>query len=67
MPEQNEMLNQFKQDQNKIDKPILSDNQFNVLNDTLIFNMYRTPYIELLCFVDSYIHKVDIHTQTLHL
>lgn len=41
LPKQYEMLNQFKQDQNKIDKPILSDDQLNDLNDTLICIAYH--------------------------
>ena len=74
MPEQYEMLDQFKQDQNKIDKPILSDDQLSDLNDTLVFKMYHDPSIELRYFVDGYIktkvgyiHKVDTYTQTLNL
>ncbi|WP_422937122.1 YolD-like family protein [Staphylococcus xylosus] len=62
------------QDQNKIDRPSLSDHQLNDLNDKLIFKMYNDPTIELRYFVDGYIktkegyiHKVDVHTQTLYL
>lgn len=62
------------QDQNKIDKPELSDDQLNILNDTLIFKMYNDPAIEVRYFVkgyiqtiEGYIHKVDVHTQLLYL
>lgn len=74
MPEQYEMLNQFKQDQNKIDKPILSDNQLNDLNDKMIFKMYNDPAIEVRYYlkgyiqaIEAYIHKLDVHTQLLYL
>ena len=74
LPEQYEQLEQYIQGQNKIDRPSLSDHQLNDLNDKLIFKMYRDPTIELRYFVDGYIktkegyiHKVDVHTQTLHL
>ncbi|MDW8542497.1 YolD-like family protein [Staphylococcus sp. KG4-3] len=51
-----------------------SDHQLNDLNDKLIFKMYHDPTVELRYFVDGYIktkegyiHKVDVHTQILHL
>ncbi|MDW4457410.1 YolD-like family protein [Staphylococcus saprophyticus] len=74
MPEQYEQLEQYIQDQNKIDRPSLSDDQLNELNNTLIFKMYNEPSIELRYFENGYIktkvgyiHKVDVHTQILHL
>ncbi|MDW4516707.1 YolD-like family protein [Staphylococcus saprophyticus] len=72
MPEQYEQLEQYIQDQNKIDRPILDDDQLNDLNNTLIFKMYNDPSIELRYFENGYIktkvgyiHKVDVHTETL--
>ena len=74
IPEQHESLNQFKQDQNKIEKPILSDDQLNELNDTLILKMFHEPNIEVSYFEDGYIqkktgqiHKVDTLEQKLHM
>lgn len=74
LPEQYEQLEQYIQDQNKIDKPILDDDQLNELNKTLIFKMYNDPSIELRYFENGYIktkvgyiHKVDVHTKTLHM
>ncbi|MGM7691816.1 YolD-like family protein [Staphylococcus saprophyticus] len=74
LPEQYEQLEQYIQDQNKIDRPSLSDDQLNDLNDKLIFKMYNDPKIELRYFENGYIktkegciHKVDVHTQILHL
>ncbi|MDW4095889.1 YolD-like family protein, partial [Staphylococcus saprophyticus] len=50
LPEQYEQLEQYIQDQNKIDRPILDDDQLNDLNNTLIFKMYNDPSIELRYF-----------------
>lgn len=73
MPEQYEQLEQYIQDQNKIEKPILDDDQLNELNNTLIFKMYNDPSIELRYFENGYIktkvgyiHKVDVHNGQLH-
>lgn len=74
IPEQHERLKEYMQDQNKIDKPELSDDQLNTLNDTLIFKMFHEPNIEVSYFedgyiqsIEGYIHKVDTHQQILHL
>lgn len=74
LPEQYERLEQYIKDQDKIDKPELSDHQLNVLNDTLIFKMYRDPEIIVSYFENGYIkkkegylHKVDPHMQLLYL
>ncbi|MBO3075406.1 YolD-like family protein [Staphylococcus xylosus] len=74
MPEQYERLEQYMLDQNKIEKPILDDDQLNELNNTLIFKMYNDPSIELRYFENGYIktkvgyiHKVDVYTKTLHM
>ncbi|MGS0654949.1 YolD-like family protein [Staphylococcus arlettae] len=37
IPEQYEQIAQYMEDQNKIDKPILSDDQLQKLNETLVF------------------------------
>ncbi|MEJ7552945.1 YolD-like family protein [Staphylococcus hominis] len=39
LPEQYERLEQYIKDQDKIDRPSLSDDQLNELNNTLIFKM----------------------------
>lgn len=74
IPEQHERLKEYMQDQKKIEKPELSDDQLNILNDTLIFKMYNEPNIEVSYFEDGYIqttegyiHKVDTYQQMLHL
>ncbi|ASF18714.1 YolD-like family protein [Staphylococcus saprophyticus] len=74
MPEQYERLEQYILDQNKIERPILSEDQLNELNDTLVYKMFHDPSIELRYFENGYIktkvgyiHKVDVHTKTLHM
>ena len=74
MPEQYERIEQYMLDQNKIERPILSDDQLNNLNEQLIDKMFNNPYIELRYFEDGYInemsgyvHKVDVLESELHL
>lgn len=74
LPEQYERLEQYIKDQDKIDKPTLSDHQMSELNDTLMMKMFHDPQAEVSYFengyikkVDGFIHKVDPYTQTLHL
>lgn len=74
MPEQYERLGQYMLDQNKIERPILSDDQLKELNSKLIDKMFNDPYIELKYFSNGYInneigyvHKVDVLKSELHL
>lgn len=67
IPEQYERIAQSIEEQNKIDKPILSDDQLAELNDKLAYKMFNDPetkvkyysrgYIETL---SGFIHKTDI-------
>lgn len=73
MPEQYERIEQYMLDQNKIERPILSEDQLRTLNEKLIDKMFNDPYIELSYFEDGYInevsgyvHKVDVHNGQLH-
>lgn len=74
MPEQYERIEQYMLDQNKVERPILSDDQLNNLNEKLIDKMFNNPYVELRYFEDGYIneitgyvHKVDVLESELHL
>lgn len=74
IPEQYERLEQFIKDQNKIEKPDLSDDQLSDLNDKLVFKMYNDPIIKVKYFdngyikpLDGYIHKVDPYNKNLEL
>lgn len=44
-----------KYNMNKIDKPVLSEDQFDVLNVTLVENMKNNSEIEIYYFQDGYI------------
>ncbi|WP_436966630.1 YolD-like family protein [Staphylococcus xylosus] len=66
IPLQHEMLNEYISDQNKIEKPILSDDQINEINQKLLYKMFHNPEITLKFYNDGYIdeingiiHKVD--------
>lgn len=73
IPEQHERLKDYMEDQNKIDKPQLSDHQLSELNDKLVYKMFHDPQITVSYFEDGYIkkingfiHKVDTYEQCLH-
>ena len=74
MPEQYERLEQYVEDQNKIDKPILSDDQLYELNETLMFKMLNDPEVVISYYeggyiknIEGYIRKVDGYEQMLYL
>lgn len=74
MPEQYERLEQYVEDQNKIDKPILSDDQLYELNETLMFKMLNDPEVVISYYeggyiknIEGYIRKVDDYEQMLYL
>lgn len=74
LPEQYERLEQYIKDQDKIDKPTLSDHQMSELNDTLMMKMFHEPQAEVSYFengyikkVDGFVHKVDTHNQVLQM
>ncbi|WP_338132632.1 YolD-like family protein, partial [Staphylococcus cohnii] len=66
MPEQYERLEQYVEDQNKIDKPLLSDDPLYELNETLMFKMLNDPEVIISYYeggfiknIEGYIRKVD--------
>ena len=74
LPEQYERLEQYIKDQDKIDKPTLSDHQMSELNDTLMMKMFHDPQAEVSYFengyikkADGFVHKVDTHNQVLQM
>lgn len=74
LPEQYERLEQYIKDQDKIDKPTLSDHQMSELNDTLMMKMFHDPQAEVSYFengyikkVEGFVHKVDTHNQVLQM
>jgi len=74
MPEQYERLEQYVEDQNKIEKPLLSDDQLYELNETLMFKMLNDPEVIISYYesgyiknIEGYIRKVDDYEQMLYL
>lgn len=58
IPLQHEMLNEYISDQNKIEKPILSDDQINEINQKLLYKMFYNPEITLKFYNDGYISEI---------
>lgn len=59
IPLQHEMLNDFITDQNKIEKPILSDDQINELNQKLLYKMFYNPEIKIKYYDNGYINESE--------
>ncbi|MGX0651657.1 YolD-like protein [Staphylococcus saprophyticus] len=57
LPEQYERLEQYIKDQDKIDKPTLSDHQMSELNDTLMMKMFHDPQAEVSYFEMDILRK----------
>lgn len=72
LPEQYEQLEQYLQDQNKIDMPMLSDEQVQILNDKLNMKMHDNSQANVEYYSDGYIYsikgfikKIDVIESTL--
>lgn len=72
LPEQYEQLEQYIQDQNKIDMPILSDEQVQILNDKLKSKINNNSFATIEYYKDGYtfsiqgyIKKIDLLESTL--
>ncbi|MFH4935655.1 YolD-like family protein [Staphylococcus cohnii] len=59
MPEQYERLEQYVEDQNKIDKPLLSDDQLYELNETLMFKTPNDPEVTVSYYESGYIKNIE--------
>ncbi|HFD7496546.1 TPA: YolD-like family protein [Staphylococcus aureus] len=74
IPEQYERLEQYIQDQNKIEKPLLSVDQIENINDTLASKMIDNTLAKIQYFANGYIksvqgiiHKVDTLDSVLYI
>ena len=74
IPEQYERLEQYIQDQNKIEKPLLSEDQIENINDTLASKMIDNTLAKIQYFANGYIksvqgiiHKVDTLDSVLYI
>ncbi|PAG12035.1 YolD-like family protein [Staphylococcus aureus] len=59
IPEQYERLEQYIQDQNKIEKPLLSEDQIENINDTLASKMIDNTLAKIQYFANGYIKSVE--------
>ncbi|WP_312574819.1 YolD-like family protein [Staphylococcus saprophyticus] len=74
IPEQYERLEQYIQDQNKIEKPLLSEDQIENINDTLASKVIDNTLAKIQYFANGYIksvqgiiHKVDTLDSVLYI
>ncbi|WP_103252608.1 YolD-like family protein [Staphylococcus aureus] len=74
IPEQYERLEQYIQGQNKIEKPLLSEDQIENINDTLASKMIDNTLAKIQYFSNGYIksvqgiiHKVDTLDSVLYI
>ncbi|EOB6954310.1 YolD-like family protein [Staphylococcus aureus] len=74
IPEQYERLEQYIQDPNKIEKPLLSEDQIENINDTLASKMIDNTLAKIQYFANGYIksvqgiiHKVDTLDSVLYI
>ncbi|EWA82059.1 YolD-like family protein (plasmid) [Staphylococcus aureus] len=74
IPEQYERLEQYIQGQNKIEKPLLSEDQIENINDTLASKMSDNTLAKIQYFANGYIksvqgiiHKVDTLDSVLYI
>lgn len=65
IPEQYERIQQHIKNQKKVDKPILSDDQLNELNNTLIEKLYLNPSCEIKYYSNGYIKEIKGDLQKL--
>ncbi|WP_436962360.1 YolD-like family protein [Staphylococcus shinii] len=59
MPEQYERLDQYVEDQNKIDMPLLSEEQLEEINDKVIYKIKKQIIADLSYWQDGYIISVQ--------
>lgn len=59
LPEQYEQLEQYVQDQNKIDMPILSEEQIHILNDKLNNKIHHNSFTSVEYYSDGYMYSIS--------
>lgn len=61
MPQQYEILDQHIKDQNKIDMPLLSDEQLQEINEKVSYKMNKNILADLHYWKDGYIHSIQCY------
>ncbi|OEK41279.1 YolD-like family protein [Staphylococcus saprophyticus] len=59
LPEQYEQLEQYVQDQNKIDMPILTEEQIHILNDKLNNKIQNKSSVSVEYYLDGYMYSIS--------
>lgn len=59
LPEQYEQLDQYVQDQNKIDMPILTEEQIHILNDKLNNKIQNKSSVSVEYYSDGYVYSIS--------
>ena len=59
LPEQYEQLEQYVQDQNKIDTPILTEEQIHILNDKLNNKIQNKSSVSVEYYLDGYMYSIS--------
>ncbi|GEQ06869.1 YolD-like family protein [Staphylococcus gallinarum] len=67
MPEQFESIQQYIIDQNKIDRPLLSDDQLNELNSQLHQALHRDIPVSIEYFQDGWLETVELRIKRINL
>lgn len=61
LPEQYEILDQYKEDQNKIEMPLLSDEQLQEMNDKVNFIIHNKVITDLSYWKGGYIYSTQCY------
>lgn len=61
LPQQYEMLDQYMEDQNKIDMPLLSQEQFEEINDMVRWKMENSTISEVSYWDNGYIYTIKCY------
>lgn len=61
MSEQYEQLEQYKKDQNKIDMPLLSQEQLEEINDKVKYKIEKRVIADISYWQDGYIHSIPCY------
>lgn len=67
LPEQFESIQQYIIDQNKIDRPLLSDDQLNELNSQLHQALHRDIPVSIEYFQDGWLETVELRIKRINL
>lgn len=59
LPQQYEMINQYMEDQNKIEMPLLSQEQLEEINDKVNYKIKNTVLAEISYWENGYVYSIQ--------